>query len=313
MRDRGSGNRVNSEVHSDFFERFVFRYADRQYQTWVGGGLVAVGVNYTYDPQLLDKVGAAIVSHYTNLSYSSALKYRNAKQRVNRIPDFEQLFDRVEGVFYENIERFLSGHRPNLDEAHGPLVNSEIFLLRLLASLRAARLLINWGYFLEPLTILRTGLEQLAWCHRVGTTFDVRLLDHPRPSKCIGVFQERYPAAGLLYGTLSVYSHFEFDAQKHFVASVNGIPGIMERSTEFKFFGLILYAFVMIAVEYTCRDFRDFYAKEYSLNFPLRNTVLPLKHLVSHAIFQPELDRDQIALIITRIFLLIFPQDDRRP
>ena len=111
---------------------------------------------------------------------------------------------------------------------------------RALSSLAATRRLINWGYFSEPLTILRSSLEELAWAYAVGSVFDKKQLDKPTPSKCIGIFKDRFPAAGHLYGALSRFSHMEFEAQKHFV--LNSVPGgIMAQSIEFKFSRIVLY------------------------------------------------------------------------
>jgi hypothetical protein len=180
-------------------------------------------------------------------------------------------------------------------------------MLRLLSSFRAARYLINWGFFLEPLTILRSSLEQLAWCYAVGKKFNRLQFDNPQPSKCIPIFKGRYPAAGLLYGALSRFSHLEFEAQKHFVTGDSTTSGVMQQSTEFKFFGLIFYSFLLMAFQYICRDFADFYKQEYDVSHSLKNIILPFRYLIAHALLRPELDNDEIAATLSLIYFEIFP------
>jgi hypothetical protein len=299
-------DRLNSTVPSDFFSRYVYRYHDKQYQTYLGKNFVEVGIDYQYDRELLDNLSAAIISRYADMSYATALKYRKGTRRDNGIPHFERLFDLVESTFLTTTEHFLTNERPDLSDDHSLLVNAEVFLLRVPASLNAARYLINWGFFQEPLTLLRSTLEQLAWCYRVGTRFDTQQVDRPEPTKCISDLGTIFPAAGPLYGALTAFSHMQFEAQTHFLTSTNSNPGMMQRSIEFKFFGLLFYAFVLIATQYVCREFSKFYQNNYNCKYNLRNAVLPLKLLMSHALDRPELKNDYIASTITKLYLALF-------
>jgi hypothetical protein len=80
----------------------------------------------------------------------------------------------------------------------------------------------------------------------------------------------------------------------------------MQRSIEFKFFGLLFYAFIIIATQYVCRDFADFYHRKYNWKYNLRNAVLPLKLLLSHALHHPELKNDYIASTIVKLYFSLF-------
>jgi hypothetical protein len=307
-----SHERIRATVSTNFFETFVLKYPDKQYQTWLGGHFIKIGTDFDYDDELVNKMTAAVVSQFSDFSFSSALKIlrRSDANEPRGLPRFEQAFDSVEHFFHSTSLKFLQGRRPsNLisDEQIG-IVHAELFLLRLLSSFVAVRRLINWGYFSEPLTILRSNLEELAWTHAVGVKFDHKQLKNPNPSKCIGSLKLCFPAAGLLYGALSKFSHMNFDAQKHFVTDSSLGHGIMQNSIEFKFFGLLFYSFLLIAYQYVCREIRNFYAQEYSVEFDLGNIVLPLRCLVGHALLRPELDRDEIAAELALIYFEIFPQ-----
>ena len=264
-----SHERIRATVNANFFETFVLKYPDKQYQTWLGDHYVKIGTDFDYDDDLVNKVAAAVISHFGDFSFSSALKILKSHQpnETRGLPRFEQAFDSVESRLHSTSLRFLQERRPNnlIPNEQVGIIHAELFLLRLLSSFVAARRLINWGYFSEPLTILRGNLEELAWTYAVGVKFDRKQLENPNPSKCIGSFKVCFPAAGLLYGALSKFSHMNFDAQKHFVTNSSLGHGIMQHSIEFKFFGLLFYSFLLIAYQYVCREIRNFYSQEYSL------------------------------------------------
>ena len=299
--------RIHAISDTTVFQRFVYRYPDKQYQSWLGAHFTKVGIDFDYEPPLQDRVFAGIANHFMDVSFKRALSLAEGKQRDNPIPRFEKLFDRIEREFLTTSLAFFSADRPELKSEHTFLMHGELFLLRLLSSFKAARYLLNLGYFCEPLTILRSSLEQLSWAYAIGLKFDQQQFNKPKPSRCITTFQERFSSAGQLYGALSKYSHMEFDAQKHFVLSSPSRAGIMQQSTEFKFFGLLTYAFVIIAFQFLCRDICKFYRANYDKNYKIRNLVLPLKYLLSHSLMIPELDRDEIAATLSEIYFRTFP------
>jgi len=303
--------RIHSTASSEFFSNFVLRYPDKQYQTWLGNDQVRVGVDFDYDNHLQENVAAGVISHLTDMSLPTALKYAKRTQDLDTssIPRFELLFDKVERRFHSTSLRFLSESRQRctLAEEHQGIMHAELFLLRTLSSFTAARRLINWGYLSEPLAILRSILEEMAWAYAVGVIFDQKQLSKPNPSKCIGAFKARFSAAGLLYGALSRFSHMEFEAQKHFVAIDQANTGVMERSIEFKFFGLLFFSFLLVAHQYVCRDLQRFYAEQHGMQIHLDNIVLPVRHLVGHALMHAQLDRDEIAAELSQIYFNVFP------
>jgi hypothetical protein len=299
--------RLHTTAPDGFFSEFVYRYHDKQYQTWLGADFTKVGIDFDYNKNLLDHVFAGIASYFFDYSFKSALKLAEGEPRDDRIPIFEKKFDKIENRFFATSNAFLSPRQQSLRDQDTPIAHAELFMTRLLSSFKAARYLMNWGFFSEPLTILRSSLEQLAWCYSVGVTFDERQLADPQPSKCIGPFRARFQAAGSLYGALSRFSHMEFEAQKHFIARNTDTTFVIQQSIEFKFFGLICYAFLLISYQYVCRDLANFYQKQYDLHFNINNIVIPLRYLVAHALLRPELDKDEIAVTLSQIYFQIFP------
>ena len=87
---------------------------------------------------------------------------------------------------------------------------------------------------------------------------------------------------------------------------------MMQRSTEFKFFGIIAYAFLLIGYQIVCRDIVKFYNEKYRTDYRITNAILPLKYLIAHALMRRELDDDEIASQLSSIYLQIFsPRTDR--
>jgi hypothetical protein len=78
--------RIHSTANTDFFKRFVLRYPDKQYQTWLGGHHIQLGIDHDYNDDLRTKVAAAVVSHFGDFSFSSALNIlRVCPERLCRI------------------------------------------------------------------------------------------------------------------------------------------------------------------------------------------------------------------------------------
>jgi hypothetical protein len=304
--------RIHGTASPEFFQSFVLRYQDKQYQTSLGRHWTNVGIDHGHDEQLKKKIAAAIASHFGDISFSSALKILNERSRpeeLTGIPRFEKLVDSAEALFHSSSLNFLQQARPDntIKEPHSGVIHAELFLLRLLASFEAARRLINWGFFAEPLVILRSSLEQLSWAYAVGVKFDRKQLESPAPSKCIGLFKERFVAAGQLYGALSRFSHMEFEAQKHFIVREKPGTAVIQQSTEFKFFGILFYLFLLIAYQYVCRDLRQFYLQESGFELRLSNVVVLSQHLIRSALMRSELDRDEIASTLSLIYFELFP------
>ena len=304
-RRRSSVKRMHATADTDFFKTFVIRYHDKQYQTWLGAEFTQVGIDY--EKHLTDRVAAGIANHFFGMSFPRYLSLIKNNEITNTIPKFERTFDRVELNFYSTSFAFLQEKRPTISEDQKGILHAELFLLRLLTSLQAARRLINWGYFAEPLTILRSSLEQIAWAYAVGVNFDKKQLEKPQSTKCIYQFKQRFRFAGNLYGALSHYSHMNFEAQKQFITVSDNSPAVMQQSIEFKFFGLLFYAFLMISFQYVCRDIRLIYMTDYNAVYSLRNVVLPLRVLVASALMRHELDRDEVAAILSEICFDTFP------
>ena len=304
--------RIHATANTDFFKEFVFRYPDKQYETWLGAHFTQVGIDYGYEKDLQDKIFAGISNHFFGMSFSKSLALVKNQEQRDAIPRLERVFDTVEAAFYTTSSAFLQEKRPeNIKEGQDGIVNAELFLLRLLTSLQAARRLINWGYFSEPLTILRSSLEQLAWAYAVGVKLDLKQLDKPQASKCIGQLKERIPSTGSLYGALSHFSHMNFEAQKHFVAKGQEGAGVMQQSIEFKLFGLLFYSYLLICFQYVCRDLQIIYDRDYRIRYELRNVVLPLRLLLKQTLMRDELCQDEVAATLSTIYFETFPRAAR--
>src|SRR4051794_31238592 len=90
--------RIHATAHSDFFKAFVFRYPDKQYETWLGAHFTHVGINYNYSKDLQDKIFAGIANHFFEASFSKSLSLVKNEKRRDAVPRFERVYDSVESV-----------------------------------------------------------------------------------------------------------------------------------------------------------------------------------------------------------------------
>jgi hypothetical protein len=74
------------------------------------------------------------------------------------------------------------------------------------------------GYLCEVATILRSALEQFAFCSKLLELNESEDLKTVRPIQCLNHFKKFVPDSGKLYGLMSKYTHFEFDHHTHFFA-----------------------------------------------------------------------------------------------
>lgn len=109
---------------------------------------------------------------------------------------------------------FESDQIPKGDESYRGL--STQFFYRSLGSLDAAKRLAELGYLCEVANILRSALEQFAFCSKLTSLHGTEDLKTIRPIHCLNHFKKHVPAAGHLYGLMSKYTHFEYDHHTHF-------------------------------------------------------------------------------------------------
>lgn len=242
----------------------VYRFPDKDYESWLGGFGYKNGIDFTYPDTLLDRVAAGIISYQARMSLQTALKYaQKGESRLDRLPRFDRLFQVVSDLFLSKFDDFFRLDRPTLADPHGSYVHAELFLWRTLSAFKGARTLINRGFLAEPAAVLRTALEQVAWCYAVSINADAGQLEHRDPPKCIAQLRKFRPGSARLYGLLSNLGHMDFDAQKHFVSAKGDFLGITFQSTEFKAYGVLCYLLVMALYSEVARQIIAFYRRDY--------------------------------------------------
>jgi hypothetical protein len=85
-----------------------------------------------------------------------------------------------------------------------------------MGSLDAAKRLAELGYLCEVANILRSALEQFAFCSKLTSLSGTEELKTIKPIHSLNHFKKYVPGAGQLYGLMSKYTHFEYDHHTHF-------------------------------------------------------------------------------------------------
>lgn len=92
------------------------------------------------------------------------------------------------------------------------------FFYRNIAAFDASKRLAELGYLCEVASILRSALEQFAFCAYLWNLEGAEELSSVTRKSSFNHFRKFVPATGRLYGLLSKYTHFEYDHHTHFFA-----------------------------------------------------------------------------------------------
>jgi hypothetical protein len=133
------------------------------------------------------------------------------------------LTDKIDAIYSEGrkyLGWYISFERDQILEGDTSFRTHSInFFYRNLGSLDAAKRLADLGYLCEVANILRSALEQFAFCSKLSSLSGTEDFKSIRPVQSLNHFKSYVPAAGQLYGLMSKYTHFEYDHHTHFFTS----------------------------------------------------------------------------------------------
>lgn len=183
-----------------------------------GKRLPRIGLSSRLDLQFRRVLLAALLAGRMQIGLSYAEKRYAKDARETRWLGLTERIDRLYGEGQKYLSQYLSLGKDQIRDADDASQDnlSWQFFFRTLGSLDASKRLSELGYLCEVATILRSALEQFAFCARLlslKASEDVKAI---RPIHCLNHFKKFVPASGQLYGVLSKYTHFEFDHHTHF-------------------------------------------------------------------------------------------------
>jgi len=226
------------------------------YDSWLGGEIFPVGINRNYPKDLLDRVAAGIIS-YLGFSFASAYRIsKNVDRRKREKPKrLDRVFDSLANDILSQTRSYFGKSNCENYKNEANALYSTVNLLRVLGSFEAALTLVQRGYLQEPVVVLRSALEQIAWAYVVGNSTDATA-SKETPTRCISKLKNFIPGAGLLYGYLSRLSHFEITSHYRFLASGEGTDraGVLTRSTVYKCYGCILIGTLLAYHQAVCAN-----------------------------------------------------------
>lgn len=122
------------------------------------------------------------------------------------------------------------------------------FFYRSLGSFDAAKHLADLGYLCEVANILRSALEQFAYCSRLSTLGGSEDFQSIKPIQCMNHFKNYVPAGGQLYGLMSKYTHFEYDHHTHFFTYSQEKVQTIQRGPVLRAYSTHLLLIMMVCV-----------------------------------------------------------------
>jgi hypothetical protein len=194
-------------------------------QYTVGGGrLPRVGLSCKQDLSLRKQLLSVLIADAMQISLSHAEKRYAEDPNASRWLGLTDKIDLIYGKGAKYLDNYLSFVKDQIERDSRPYSDlSWQFFYRSIGSFHAAKRLSELGYLCEVATVLRSALEQFAFCAKLDATDESTDLKSIRPVQCLNHFKKFVPASGQIYGLMSKYTHFEFDHHTHFFAhSPNG-------------------------------------------------------------------------------------------
>jgi hypothetical protein len=183
-----------------------------------GKRLPRIGLSNKHDLGFRKGLLAVLLAYRMQIGISYAEK-RYAKDHVES--RWLGLTDQIDLIYNDGqkyLGSYLSFGKDQIKSIDDPSQEnlSWQFFFRTLGSLDAAKRLSELGYLCEVATILRSALEQFAFCSKLLTLRQSEDIRSIRPIQSLNYFKRFVSGAGPLYGLLSKYTHFEFDHHTHF-------------------------------------------------------------------------------------------------
>jgi hypothetical protein len=184
-----------------------------------------VGLEHGYKVGLPDKhslrlrrdILAALVADKLRIGAAYAKRRYTEERDQSR---WLGLTDKIDVLYNEGRKYFgwyISLEKDRIAEGDKSFRNLSIqFFYRSLGSLDAAKRLAELGYLCEVANILRSALEQFAFCSKLSLLSGSEDFKTIRPVHSLNHLKKQVPAAGQLYGLMSKYTHFEYDHHTHF-------------------------------------------------------------------------------------------------
>jgi hypothetical protein len=209
----------------------------------------SIGLSNKHSLRLRRDLLAALVADAFDIS----LEY--AKRRYTEESDHSRwlgLTDTIDAIYDEGREYFgwyVSIERDQIPKNDQSFRSHAInFFYRNLGSLDATKRLADLGYLCEAATILRSALEQFAYCSRLSTLSGTEKFRDIKPIQCLNHLKNYVPAAGQLYGLMSKYTHFEYDHHTHFFTYSKEEVQTLQRGPVLRAYSTHLLLITMVCV-----------------------------------------------------------------
>jgi hypothetical protein len=184
-----------------------------------GKRLPRIGLSDKYDLHLRKRLFATLIAYRMEINTTYAEKRYPAEITESRWLGLTDRIDLIYGEGRKYLGWYLSFEKDQItsdDTSFREL--SWQFFYRTVGSFDAAKRLSELGYLCEVATILRSALEQFAFCAKLLSLDGSEDLRTIKPVQSLNHFKRFVPAAGQLYGLMSKYTHFEYDHHTHFFA-----------------------------------------------------------------------------------------------
>lgn len=208
----------------------------------ISEGRWPVGLSSKYSNEYCRRIAAGAVSYtmtlssvdYTLKRYVKNIRYpTNGNERLDH-----RVTDHIRLVFKKS-EEFL-GLPAGREEPPIGTVMCDITFLRVAGAMKGFLTLANRGLLFESSAVARAMLEQIGWAIACRGISDDNVVKSTSASRSISSMKQFYPTAGNLYGWLSDYVHWGYEAHITVLGVKDGRLASVHASTLFKARALLL-------------------------------------------------------------------------
>jgi hypothetical protein len=208
-----------------------------------------IGLSDKHSLRLRRDLLGALVADRLGISIAYAIHRYSKESEQSRWLGLTDTIDAIYSGGRESLGRYISIELDQIPENDQSFRTHAInFFYRSLGSFDAAKRLADLGYLCEVANILRSAIEQFAYCSRLSTLSVTESFRDIRPIQCLNHLKNYVPAAGQLYGLMSKYTHFEYDHHTHFFTYSKDEVQTLQRGSVLRAYSTHLLMTTMVCV-----------------------------------------------------------------
>lgn len=263
--EKGNEPEASASGSEDFLRRHFPIYPSLDFDSTLFSKGWPIGISTNYEEDYLRRIAAGGVSYLIQAKSIDSI-YKRSHSEVSFQKDEHRMDKRVSSVIDDMLKIFEQNHR-RIGSRKTTCVGHFAFdlnMVRLPTTIRAALTLAHRGLLLEGKSLIRMGVEIVAWAWAVRNMEEDAIM-RTQAQRAVSSLKNVYPTVGRIYGLLSHFAHW-IPSEHHRIAKLDPNTNdvlVVSANTKFK---AILLLYVLILLDIFLVVFENYYVSK-DLNF----------------------------------------------